>query len=122
MISNDARGDSDVLMLTPKSAADTSAATTAWFPTKAYKGNIAVTVAVGALTGNITGKLRSATSDAGANAADIAGATFTPVSVADKVQTVYIPATAGQFIQYVGTIVTGPAIVSVTMRAHPGYV
>jgi len=122
MISNDARGDSDVLMLTPASAADTAAATSVWFPTISYKGNIAVTAAVGALTGTITGKLRSATSDAGANAADITGATFTAVSAADKVQTVYIPATAGKYIQYVGTVVTGPAIIAVTMKAHPGVV
>jgi hypothetical protein len=121
-ISTDARGDTDILMISPVSAANTAAATSIWFPTAAYKGDIEVTAAVGALTGTITGKLRSATSDVGAGAADIAGATFTAVSAADKVQTVVVPASSARFIQYVGTVVTGPAIVAVTMRAHPGYV
>jgi hypothetical protein len=121
-ISYDARADSDVLMLTPGEKANTSAATSTWFPTVGYKGDIAVTAAIGAVTaGSITGKLRTATASNGTGAADIAGATFTAVEAADKVQTVIVPGTAvGKYIQYVGTIDTGPVVVSVTMRAHPG--
>jgi hypothetical protein len=73
------------------------------------------------VTGSIAGKLRTATADDGTGAADIAGATFTTCTNADHVQTVAIPKSAGPFIQYVGTIVTGPVLLGVILSAHPGY-
>jgi hypothetical protein len=118
-ISNDIRGDSVVLFLESESRADTTACTSAWIDCSSYKGNLIFIVSVGAVTGSIVGKLRTATSDAGAGAADITGATHASFTTADHVATIVVPATVGKYIQYVGTVVTGPVLLSVTMLAHP---
>jgi hypothetical protein len=118
MISSD--GDVMVAVLSPVSCANTAAATSGWIDVRAAKGSIVFIAEVGALTGSVTGKIRGATDGAGTGAADIAGATFTAVSVGGKVEKVHVSATASPFMQYVGTIVTGPAIVGVSVMYHPG--
>lgn len=122
MISNDARGDTTVLVLASGEKADTAAATSGWIDCRSYKGNIAVTLITGARTGSMAGKLKTATDSEGAGAADIVGATFTNVTADDKAQTIYIPATSVKFLQFVGTVTTGPIILGVALQAHPGVV
>jgi hypothetical protein len=122
MISNDGRGDSVVAMINSISCANTAAATSGWIDVRPYKGNIGVTVNVGAVTGSITGKLQTATDSGGTGAADITGATFTAVSATNAAQKIFITKHVGPFIRYVGTIVTGPCVVSVTLTGHPAVV
>lgn len=84
-----------------------------------WNGNIEITQNIGAVTGSITGKIQESV-DGSTGWADIAGAAFTAVSSANDTQRIVIPAeaTAG-FIRYVGTIVTGPAVVAVTASGVP---
>lgn len=100
------------------SAAATANATSGsgkWLDVRPYDGEILVVQQIGAVTGSITGKLRSATDADGAGAADITGATFTAVSSANNTQSISVDPkkVVGGFLGYVGTIVTGPALVSV---------
>jgi hypothetical protein len=122
MISHDSDAATATIVLNPASCAATANATSGWIDVRAFKGTIAVVAQIGAVTGSITGKLRSATDSGGTGAADITGATFTAVSAANKIQKITIPATTAPYIQYVGTIVTGPALVAVSCYGHPGSV
>ncbi len=109
------------------SAANTAAATSGsakWLDVRIYDGELLVIQQIGAVTGSITGKLQSATDANGTGAADITGATFTAVSSANNTQTYALDPkkVAGGFLGYVGTIVTGPALVSVCAGGKKKYV
>jgi len=86
-----------------------------WLDVRPYDGEILVTQQIGAVSGSITGKLQSATDANGTGAADITGATYTAVSSANNTQTIALDPkrVVGGFLGYVGTIVTGPALVSI---------
>jgi hypothetical protein len=104
------------------SAAATANATSGagkWLDVRIYDGEFLVTQQIGAVTGSITGKLQSASDVNGTGAADITGAAFTIVSAANNTQTFALDPkkVVGGFLGYVGTIVTGPALVSVTAAA-----
>lgn len=109
------------------SCANTAAATSGsgkWLDVRAYDGELLVIQQIGAVTGSITGKLQSASDANGTGAADITGATFTAVSSANNTQTVVVDPkkVVGGFLGYVGTIVTGPALTSVTVAGKKKYV
>lgn len=109
------------------SAANTAAATSGsgkWLDVRTYEGDLIVTQQIGAVTGSITGKLQSATDANGTGAADITGATYTAVSSANNTQSIVVDPkkVAGGFIGYVGTIVTGPALTSITVVGQKKYV
>lgn len=119
MLSNQASAATATSLLDAVSAANTAAATSGsgkWLDVRAYDGEILVTQQTGAVTGSLAGKLQSATDANGTGAADIAGATFTAVSAANKTHTVVVDprAVVGGFLGYVGTVVTGPVLISVT--------
>jgi len=100
------------------SAAATANATSGagkWLDVRPYDGELLVIQQLGAVTGTIAGKLQSASDANGTGAADIAGATFA-VNTANSTssQAVDPKKVAGGFLGYVGTIVTGPSLVSVT--------
>jgi hypothetical protein len=103
-------------LLNPASAANTAAATGSAVNllTNDYEGSIEVTQSVGAVTGTIDGKIQDS-ADGSTDWQDLAGATFAQVGSANNVQRIRIGAqqTRGH-IRYVGTIVTGPAVVGVT--------
>lgn len=101
------------------SAAATANATSGsskWLDVRPYDGELLVTQVLGAVTGTIAGKLQSASDANGAGAADITGATF-PVNTANQSSKVVVDprAVVGGFLGYVGTIVTGPSLVAVTV-------
>jgi hypothetical protein len=101
------------------SCANTAAATSGsgkWLDVRPYDGEILVTQQIGAVTGSITGKLQSASDANGTGAADITGATFTIVSSSNNTQTLALDPrkVVGGFVGYVGTIATGPSLVSIT--------
>lgn len=104
------------------SAANTAAATSGagkWLDVRIYDGEFLVTQQIGAVTGSITGKLQSASDANGTGAADITGAAFTIVSASNNTQTFALDPkkVTGGFLGYVGTVVTGPVLVSVTAAA-----
>lgn len=98
------------------SAANTAAATSGaakWLDVRPYDGEIMVTVNVGAVTGTIAFKLQSATDTNGTGAADITGQTFAATVANSTAKLAIDPKlVAGGFLGVVGTIVTGPSLVS----------
>lgn len=113
-------------LLDAVSAANTAAATSGngfWIDTQDLEGEIVVTINVGAVTGSITGKLQCATDANGTGAADLAGATFTAISAASKAQTIVVPKNSltSRYLGFVGTVVTGPALVSVVAHGSKKY-
>jgi hypothetical protein len=103
-------------LLAPVSAANTAAATSGsakWLDVRVYDGEILVEQALGAVTGTIAGKLQSASDANGTGAADITGYTF-GTNTAGSTSTVVVDPkkVVGGFLGYVGTIVTGPSLVS----------
>ena len=120
MISSDSRAASVVSVLPAISAANTNAATSGWIDVRPYKGNLKFIVNTGTITGTLAGKLRSATDGSGTDAADITGATHSNVTTASQVRSILLRATTAPYVQYVGTVTTGPVLVAVTLEAHPG--
>lgn len=122
MLAGQASAASATILLNPVSAANTAAATGSWIDVRGYtEGELAILQQVGAVTGSITGKIQDADDGSGTNAADVTGATFTAVSSANNVQKIVLKAgSARRYIRYVGTIVTGPALVGVSLLGHPG--
>lgn len=120
MISSDSIAASVVSVLPAVSAANTAAATSGWIDVRPYKGKLKFIVNTGTITGTLAGKLQSASDSGGTGSADITGATHTNVTTASQVRTIVIPATTAPYIKYVGTVTTGPVLVSVTLEAHPG--
>lgn len=117
MLLNQASAATSTSLLDAASAANTAAATSGagkWLDVRAYDGEILVTQNLGAVTGSIAGKLQSASDANGTGAADITGATFgTNTANSTSSQAIDPRKVTGGFLGYVGTIVTGPAVVSV---------
>jgi hypothetical protein len=118
MLLNQASAATATSLIDAASCANTAAATSGsgkWLDVRPYDGEMLVTQQIGAVTGSITGKLQSASDANGTGAADITGATFTIVSAANNTQTYALDPkkVVGGFLGYVGTIVTGPSLVSV---------
>lgn len=87
--------------------------------TNDYEGPMAITQQIGAVTGTIVGKIQDS-ADGSTGWTDVAGATFTSVGTANNVQTIVVNNRECRgYIRYVGTIVTGPALVSVAGLAIP---
>lgn len=122
MLSNEASASTSVIVLNPVSAANTAAATSGWIDIREYEGDIILIQQVGAVTGSITTTVEDATSSGGAGSAVLTGYAFTAVSAANNIQKLVIPAGAARgWIRTVGTIVTGPALTSVSVTGRPKY-
>lgn len=117
MLLSQASAVTSTSLLRPVSAANTAAATSGsamWLDVRPYQGEIAVVLDLGAVTGTIAGKLQSATDANGTGAADITGATFGTTTANSTTKIVIDPrAVTGGFLGFVGTIVTGPSVLSV---------
>jgi hypothetical protein len=117
MLNSQASAATSTALLRAVSAANTAAATSGsglWLDVRVYDGEIMVTLDLGAVTGTIAGKLQSATDANGTGAADIAGATFGTTLQNTTTKIVVDPKkVAGGFLGFVGTIGTGPSLVSV---------
>ena len=117
MMNSQASAATSTSLLDALSAAATANATSGsgkWLDVRIYDGEMLVVQQLGAVTGTIAGKLQSATDANGTGAADITGATF-PTNTANSTSKVVLSPAAvpGGFLGYVGTIVTGPSLVSV---------
>lgn len=118
MLLNQASAATMTSLIDAISAANTAAATSGsgkWLDVRVYDGEILVIQQVGAVTGSITGKMQSASDANGTGAADITGSTFTAVSSANNTQSIAVDPkkVVGGFLGYLGTVATGPALVSV---------
>lgn len=103
-------------LLSSVSAANTSAATGSGIDLQGYDGDLIITQNIGAVTGSITGKIVTSDNSNLTSSSDVV--TFTAVSSANNVQAVGLRRSElKRYIGYVGTIVTGPALVSVTACA-----
>lgn len=121
MFNNEAQAATSKKLLDPVSAANTAAATSAWISAADAEGDIMFVNQVGALTGSITWTIETA-SDAGGTGA----AAITPnegayaAGAANQIQKRTVNKNAGKgFFRCVGTIVTGPALVGVSMHYGP---
>jgi hypothetical protein len=118
MLLNQASAATMTSLIDAASCANTAAATSGsakWLDVRPYDGELLVVQQLGAVTGTIAGKLQSATDANGTGAADITGATF-GTNTANSTSTLAIDPkkVAGGFLGYVGTIATGPSLVSIT--------
>lgn len=107
-----------VSVIPSASAADTTAATSGWIDCRSYIGTVIFDIHSGAITGSFVGKIQTASDGSGTNAADITGATHTATSTANQVKSIIVPASNGPYMKYIGTVTTGPVVLSVTMRAR----
>jgi hypothetical protein len=104
------------------SKANTTAATGTGITFQGYTGDIMVTQAVGAITGTLDGVVQWCSDSAGTGAVTVG--TFTQVTTANddpNLQKLTVPLSsmpAGKpFLRYLGTIVTGPSVVTVVAHA-----
>jgi hypothetical protein len=123
MMPSEAKSLKSQQLLEAKNCANTAAATGGWIDVRGMVGDLVVTQSVGAVTGSITGALLTSNASNGANNTAMTfddGNNFAAVSSANNVQCKSVDANASYgWIQYVGTIATGPAVVSVTVQARP---
>lgn len=120
MIGNEGQAASAIKVINPASAANTAAATSAWIDTANLEGDLIFVQHIGAVTGSITGKIQDADDGSGTNPADVTGAAFTAVSSANDIQKIAVQKKfVRRWVRYLGTIVTGPALTSVSMLSRP---
>lgn len=117
MLLNQASAATATSLIDAVSAANTAAATSGsakWLDVRIYDGELLVIQQLGAVTGTIAGKLQSASDANGTGAADITGYTF-GTNTANSSSTIAVDPkkVVGGFLGYVGTIATGPSLVSV---------
>jgi hypothetical protein len=100
------------------SAANTAAATSGWIQVSEYEGHIAVIINTGIITGTIDYTFKTATSGAGAGEAAIVplGGALAQVTTSNDDGTPYIAVFDTRkllgYLQVIGTVVTGPALIS----------
>ncbi|HKQ24094.1 MAG TPA: hypothetical protein VJT81_06595 [Burkholderiales bacterium] len=127
MLANQGQAAELVTMLAAVSAAATVNATSAWIDVRKYEGDLVIVSNIGIVSaGSITPTIEDATDGSGTGAAAVTPAegAFTAVTTANdplhEKRTIPAGSVRG-WIRYVGTIVTGPALVGVSLLAHPKY-
>lgn len=123
MFPAEAKAATATALLNSANAANTAQATGGWVDIRGFVGDLVVIQNVGAITGNIAGALKASTAANGANNVALPfddGNNFALVSAANNIQikTVDVNSCSG-WVQYVGTVGTGPAVVGVTLIARP---
>lgn len=108
------------------SAANTAAATSTGFDLQGYIGEVLVVQQTGAITGTLDGKVQDCDT-VGGTYADLPG-TPNPglvgaqVTTANQIRQVTIPVNnVRQFIRYLGTVATGPVLISVVVLGFKQY-
>lgn len=112
-----------VQLVASQSAANTAAASssTTYVDVRDYEGDILFVINPGAITGSVTPDIQDATDTSGTGTASIAaneGAYTALAANTVRKYTINSGATRG-FIRVINTVVTGPALISVTMHARP---
>lgn len=120
MLNNEGQAATATILLSPVSAANTAAATSAWVDARAYEGDLVFIVQTGAVTGSITWTIEDATDGSGTGAAGITpneGAFAAGAANQIQKRTVNAGAMRG-WVRCVGTIVTGPSLVAASINAR----
>lgn len=112
---NFAGGSTAVNMLAAVSAANTAAATSTGVDLLDYEGPVLVVQNHGTGTGTLDGKIQDSADNA--SFADVSPAiSFTQVTTtADTQKVAFNAKSVRRYVRYVGTIVTGPHLVGVTL-------
>jgi hypothetical protein len=127
MLGNQGQACEVVGVLAPVDAANTAAATSGWVDCRKYEGDLVFTVMTGVVdAGSVTWTFEHATDGSGTGAEAIVpteGALTAVTTSNDPLtQKRTIPASAVHgWVRAIGTIVTGGALVAVSMLAHPKY-
>lgn len=128
MLGNQGQACEAVQFLASVSAGNTAAATSAWIDCRKYEGDLVFTVNTGLLAaGTVTWTFEHASDGSGTGAAGIVpneGALTVITTSNDPLlqkRTISASAILG-WVRIVGTVVTGAALVGVSMLAHPKYV
>lgn len=121
MLNAEAQAATTALLLSPVSAANTAAATSAWVDVRDREGDLMFVVQTGAVTGSITWAVEHASDGSGTGAVGITpneGAFAAGAANQTQKRTVGASAVAG-FVRVVGIIVTGPSLVSASVSSRP---
>lgn len=101
-------------LLTAVSAADTAAATGSGVDLQDYEGPVVITQNHGVSTGTLDGKIQDSANNS--SFADVSGLTFTQETTTEGIQKLVVQSKqVRRYIKYVGTVGTGPQVVSVSM-------
>jgi hypothetical protein len=127
MLGNSGKAAETITLVKPQSAANTAAATSSGVDITKYEGDLLIVQHVGVITGTLDGKIQVCDDSSGTNPVDVSGATYTQVTTANddpnlQVLVLDSGAFAKKFIRYVGTVGTGPSVLSVTLTSRPKYI
>ena len=125
MLGNVAQAATVGVLLHGTNATNTAGATGTAVDVTDYEGYLLVTQACNVVTGSIAGKIQHATTTEATDFTDVTGATWTSVNTDNDVaaQKLSLPVNGcNRYIRYIGTITTGPAMVSVTFAGVKKYV
>lgn len=101
-------------LLASASCANTAAATGSGVDLKDYEGPVVIVQNHGTGTGTLDGKIQDSADNS--SFADVAGLTFAQSTTTDDIQSLVVQSKqVRRYIKYVGTIVTGPQVVGVSM-------
>lgn len=105
-----------VNLLAAVSAANTAAATSLGIDLTGYEGVAQVIVNTGAITGTLDPKLQDSADNS--SFADVTGLTAAQVTTASQARVISFDVrNVRRYIRFIGTIVTGPVLVSATLNA-----
>lgn len=125
MLTRPLQGAVATTLIDTVSAANTSAATSAWVAVPVgWAGDVGFLVHTGAITGSVAGVLQTADDNSGTGARTVtfsdATSAFTAISTANQKEWKVVDRAAlGTYAKYTGTVVTGPVLISVTMHGVP---
>lgn len=119
-LANQAQAETALLLLKSQSAANTAAATSAWTQVAGYEGLVKVVINVGTITGTVDFTFGTATDGSGTGAATIVpiGGALAQVTTANDdavYEAIFDSRVLTGYFRVVGTIVTGPALLSYTL-------
>jgi hypothetical protein len=117
MIHSFAGNSTTVALLAAVSAADTAAATGSAVDLQDYIGGAIIVQNHGTSTGSITGKIQDS-ADGSTDWTDVTGAAFTASTTTADIKAMALQTKqVRRYIRYVGTVVTGPQVVGVSLTA-----
>jgi len=121
MLNNEAQAATSKVLRVPISAANTAAATSSWIDVRDAVGDIMFIMQVGALTGSLVWTIEHASDDSGTGGTGITpneGAFAAVTANSIQKRTVNANACLG-YVRCVGTIVTGPVLIGVSISYRP---
>lgn len=119
-LANQAQAETPLLMLASISCANTAAATSAWIAVAGYEGVVKIVISVGVITGTVdfTFSTNDAASDTGEDLIVPLGGALAQITTSNDVA-VYVANFDARVIQgylkVIGTVGTGPALLSYTL-------